>query len=449
MAGKVLKAVDLMALGAVELRDRMASGALSSEELVTACLTRIAEREEVVQAWAYLDGEHALDQARALDTYRKSGRPLGPLHGLPVGLKDIIDTAKMPTENGCVLDKGRVPVHDAHIVEKLKAAGAVIMGKTVSTELAFMHAGKTRNPHAPDHTPGGSSSGSAAAVADAMVPLAIGTQTGGSTIRPASFCGVTGFKPSFGLISRRGILPQSPSLDTVGVFAADVGGVALLAETLAGFDAADTATKPMPAPRLLSTANDAPPLPPVFAFIHPPGWDDADPELHEAFGELSSALGEQAFEVELPEIFRHAATERQRINFAEMSRCYHRYWRDGKDQLGRETLEAIEEGNATLARDYLAALDWREVLYAPLEEIFERCDAIISPAATGPAPKGLEFTGNPIFNGLWTFVGTPAVTIPLLTSGNGLPMGVQLSGPRDGDGRLLRSARWLSDWADE
>ena len=446
MANKPLSAVDLMTLGAVELRDRMAAGALSSEALVTACLARIAEREEVVQAWAYLDGENALEQARTLDALRKSGRPIGPLHGLPVGIKDIIDTAKVPTENGCTLDIGRVPVYDASVVEKLKAAGAIIMGKTVTTELAFMHAGKTRNPHAPDHTPGGSSSGSAAAVADAMVPLAIGTQTGGSVIRPASYCGVTGFKPSFGLISRRGILPQSPSLDTVGVFATDVAGAALLAETLAGYDVADTATTPTPTPRLLTTASDEPPLPPVYAFIKPPGWDDA--ELHEAFGQLSEALGEQAFDVELPEVFNHAAAERQRINFAEMSRCYHHYWRDGKDQLGAETREAIENGNTTLARDYLAALDWREVLYAPLEEIFERCDAIISPASTGPAPKGLEFTGNPVFNGLWTFLGTPAITIPLLTAGNGLPMGVQLSGPREGDGRLLRSARWLFDWAD-
>ena len=451
MAGKPVKtfrAEDLLALGAVELRDRMASGALSSEELVTACIARIAAREETVRAWAFFDPGFALEQARHLDAHRRAGRPIGPLHGLPVGLKDIIDTAGMPTENGCALDAGRVPSRDAYVVERLKQAGAVIMGKTVTTELAFMHPGKTRNPHAPDHTPGGSSSGSAAAVADAMVPLAIGTQTGGSIIRPASFCGITGFKPTFGEIPRRGVLPQSPSLDTIGVFAADVKGAALLAEALFGFDAADTATSPRPVPGLLKTASSDPPMSPVFAFIRPPGWDAADPDLHAGFSELVDALGEQVFEVDLPKSFDYAEAERKRINFAEMARFYHRYWRDGADKLADETRAAIEEGNAITARDYLAALDWPDVLYAALEEIFERCDAILCPAAPGPAPKGLETTGDPVFNGLWNLVRAPVVTVPLLTSASDLPMGVQLVGPRGGDARLLRSAQWLFSWAD-
>ncbi len=433
----------LLPLGAVELRDRLARGALTAVDLVEACIARIEAREDEVRAWAWFDPDFAREQARGLDTYRKSGRAIGPLHGLPVALKDIIDTKRIPTENGCGLDAGRVPATDAFVVERLRQSGAIIMGKTVTTELAFMHPGATRNPHDPAHTPGGSSSGSAAAVADGMVPLAIGTQTGGSVIRPASYCGITGFKPTFGAIPRRGILTQSPSLDTVGVFASDPLGAALLADVLFGHDAADKATALAPPPRLLDTARAAPPLKPVFAFVRPPGWEDADPEVHAAFAELVEALGDQVFEVELPSAFAEAADQRRRINFAEMSRHYYRYWRDGADSLGPQTRAAIEEGNAIPARDYLAALDWGPVLTAGLGEIFERCNAILCPAATGPAPEGLEFTGDAVFNGLWTLCGTPAVTLPLLTAGNGLPMGVQLVGQRGDDARLLRTANWL------
>lgn len=435
--------------GSLALRDGLASGALRAEELLDACLKRIEAREEEIGAWAWIDADFAREQARQLDAYRLSGRPLGPLHGMPVGIKDIIDTARIPTENGCALDAGRVPTKDAALVEQLKRAGALILGKTVTTELAFMHPSRTRNPHDTGHTPGGSSSGSAAAVADQMVPLSIGTQTGGSVIRPASFCGVTGFKPTFGAIPRRGVLAQAPSLDTVGVFAADPLGAALLADSLFGHDAADKATSLAPAPRLVETATSKPPLPPVFAFLRMPAWDEAHEDVKAAFGELTEALGEQVFEVELPSIFAGAASQSQTIQLAELARCYHRYERDGADQLGAETLEALERGKAIPARDYLAALDWRDVLYSGLEEIFERCDAILCPAAPGPAPQGLSSTGSPVFNSLYTMVGTPAVTVPLLTSSGGLPIGVQLIGPRGGDGRLLRTAQWLYTWADQ
>ena len=435
-------------LGAADLRDRLASGALRATDVVEAYLTRIAEREPEVQAWAWLDGDHAMEQARALDRHRETGRAIGPLHGLPVGLKDIIDTAKIPTENGCALDRGRVPARDAFVVERLKSAGAIVMGKTVTTELAFLHPGKTRNPHNPAHTPGGSSSGSAAAVGAGMVPLAVGTQTGGSVIRPAAYCGVTGFKPSFGAIPRRGILTQSPFLDTVGVFAKDPRSAALIAEALFGHDEGDPATRPAPHPRLFDTARAAPPVMPTFAFTRPPGWEEADADTKDAFAELVAALGDQVFEVELPKAFEAAASERQRINFAEMARHYHRYGRDGADLLGPETLAALEEGNATTARDYLAALDWKPVLNAALAEILERCDAILCPAAPGPAPEGLASTGSAIFNGLWTFCGTPAITVPVVTASNGLPMGVQLVGRIFDDARLLRTAQWLHDWAD-
>ncbi|MEX1661923.1 amidase [Thioclava sp. 15-R06ZXC-3] len=433
--------------GALLLRDRLASGAIDALTLVESYIARIEAREPEVGAWAWFDPDFARAQARTLDAHRRAGRPLGRLHGLPVGIKDIIDTARIPTENGCVLDAGRIPIRDAYVVSRLKKEGAIIMGKTVTTELAFMHPGKTANPHNLAHSPGGSSQGSAAAVADGMVPLAIGTQTGGSIIRPASFCGITGYKPTFGAIPRSGILSQSPSLDTVGVFASDPGGAALLAEVLFGQDEADPATHYEPVPALVKATQSKPPLAPVFAFVKPPGWEDADPDLHAAFDELIAALGDQAFEVELPGAFTGAASQRQLINFSEMAYHYYRYWRDGADQLGEETRQAIEKGNAAVARDYLSACDIPQVLNAALEEIFERCDAILCPSATGSAPKGLGSTGDPIFNGLWTLCGTPCLGLPLLIAENDLPMGVQIVGMRGNDARLLRTGQWLFDWA--
>ena len=439
-----LDRVPLLSLSAAELRDRMASGALTAVALAEACLAQCAKREPEIGAWAWLDGEHVLEQARALDAHRKSGRPIGPLHGLPVGLKDIVDTRRIPTENGTPLDAGRVPQADAFVVERLRAAGAIVMGKTVTTELAYLHPGKTCNPHDPGHTPGGSSSGSAAAVAAGMVPLAVGTQTGGSVIRPAAFCGIVGFKPTFGAIPRTGILTQSPNLDTVGVFARSVEDAALLADVLFGHSPGDAATQPMPSPRLYATATAEPPVRPMLAFVRPPAWETAEPEVELAFKELTDALGEGCFEAPLPNAFNEAAEIRQRINFAEMAKCYHPYERRGRDQLSDTILAAIDAGKAIPARDYIAALDWSDVLYAGLREIFQRCDAIVTPAAPGPAPAGLGSTGSAIFNGLWTLCRTPAVTLPLLNAESGLPMGVQLVGLRGEDARLLRTARWLA-----
>ena len=443
-----MAAKHILALSALELRDQIAAGALSAIEVAEAYLAQIAAREPEVQAWAWHDPGFVGDQARALDTIRSKGRGTGALHGVPVGLKDIIDTAKIPTENGCVVDQGRVPQHDAALVAALKRAGALIMGKTRTTELAFMHPTTTRNPGNLEHTPGGSSSGSAAAVADAMVPLAVGTQTGGSVIRPASFCGVTGFKPTFGTISRAGVLRQSESLDTVGVFARTPTDAALLTETLCGYDPNDPASSPGPKPAMLATTQSKPPLAPVFAFVKLPGWDRADKDMKNGFSELVNALGEQVFEAPLPNAFSDAADLRAMINHAEMAKNFHRY-RKGFDQLGPETREALDIGEGITAKDYLSARDWKEVFYAGLSEIFERADAIICPAALGPAPKGLETTGDSIFNGLWTFCGTPAVTVPILTSTSELPMGVQLIAARDEDARLLRTAQWLYDWATE
>ena len=439
----------ILQLDAVEQRDRLARGALRAVELAEACLGEIERREPDIGAWAFLDGDHVMQQAKALDDLRARGRPIGPLHGLPVGLKDIIDTAGVPTENGTPLDAGRKPTEDAYVVQRLKRDGAVIMGKTVTAELALRHPGKTRNPHNPAHTPGGSSSGSAAAVAARMVPFALGTQTLGSVIRPAPFCGVVGFKPTFGAVPRSGVLSQAPSLDTLGVFAGSVGAAALLADSLFGHDAADAATLPAPAPRLHEIATSAAPVKPAFAFVRQPAWDTATADMQEGLAELRAALGEDCDEVELPGHFGEAGKLCELVQLAELAKSYHHYERRGRDRLSPEMQRAIDDGRRILARDYLAARDWPRLLNDALDAVFNRYDAILTPAAPGPAPAGLDSTGSAAFNGIWTFCGMPAVALPLLQAENGLPMGVQLVGRRGDDGRLLRTAQWLVNFLSE
>jgi len=430
-------------LDALAAREQLASGALRAVELTRACLSRIAACEETVQAWTCLDQQLALTQAEQLDTYRQTGRPLGPLHGLPVGLKDIIDTRDMPTENGTALDAGRKPTEDAWLVGRLRAAGAVLLGKTATTECAYLAPTRTRNPHDPEHTPGGSSSGSAAAVASGMVPLAIGTQTGGSVIRPASYCGVVGFKPTFGLIPRTGVLRTSRHLDTVGTFGRTIEDVALLADVLSGYDPADPDTAPAAHPQLLQTALAAPPVTPHLAFIKTSAWSGIDADCAEGFAELTGMLDAHCDEVELPPPFGEGTLAHRRVMLTEIAYNLRHYDAHGRDQLADETRAAIDEGRSTSALDYLTALDWRETLYAGLEEVFNRYDAILTPAVAGEAPAGLASTGSAAFNVLWSFLGVPAITLPLLTGANGLPIGVQLIGQRNHDGRLLRTARWL------
>jgi Asp-tRNA(Asn)/Glu-tRNA(Gln) amidotransferase A subunit family amidase len=434
---------DLAELTAHGMRESLASGAISAVELTRACLDRIAQREQQVQAWTLLDPTHALAQAEALDARRRAGLPIGPLHGIPVGIKDIIDTSDLATENGTVLDAGRRPEKDAWLVARLRAAGAVILGKTVTAECAYLAPGKTRNPHDPQRTPGGSSSGSAAAVAAGMAPLAVGTQTGGSVIRPASYCGVVGFKPSFGLIPRSGVLRASRRLDTVGGFGRCVEDVALLADVMAGHDAADPDTRISATPQLLPTALAEPPLPPQFAFVKTPAWANIDGDAAEGFAELLEVLGDQCDDIALPPLFAEGAEAHRRIMLAEMSHNLRHYYDRGAARLAPQTRAVVEQGRQIAATEYLASLDWRNILYAGLEEIFERYDAILTPAATGEAPAGLDSTGSSAFNVLWSLAGVPAITLPLLSGAHGLPVGVQLIGPRGGDGRLLRTARWL------
>ncbi len=438
-----MEASQLNWLSASDAARAIRDGALTCEQLVQACLVRVREAEPQVQAWQYLDEEHALAQARARDLDRSEGRPTGPLHGIPVGIKDIIDTCDMPTEDGTVLHAGRTPARDAAVVAMLRAAGAVIMGKTVTTECATYAPGKTRNPHNPEHTPGGSSSGSAAAVAAGMVPLALGTQTNGSVIRPASFCGVYGFKPTHGLIPRSGIMKLSRTLDHVGVFGRSVEDIALVAETLVGSDVDDPDTAPRAAIPFREVAAQEPPLPPLLGFVKPPVWDRATPETQEAFSELCSQLAKRIVQIELPPSTGEMLQWHRTIMEAEMAANLDREYEQGRERLSESLRSQLARGREVTALDYQRAVARIGLLNSAFDEIFERCDAFVTPSAAGTAPRGLEATGDPAFCTLWTFCGMPAVNLPLMQGANGLPLGVQLVGPRHGDARLLRTARWL------
>ncbi|HXZ93567.1 MAG TPA: amidase [Burkholderiales bacterium] len=419
-------------------------GALSSEELVQACLEHIRATEPTVQAWTFLDEAHALAQARAADQGRRSGQPVGALCGVPVGVKDIFDTADMPTENGTVLHRGRAPHKDAAAVARLRAAGAVILGKTVTTECAYFSPGKTRNPHNPEHTPGGSSSGSAAAVAAGMVPLALGSQTNGSVIRPAAFCGTFGFKPTHGLVPRSGVLKLSRTLDHVGVFARTLEDVALLAEELVGYDEDDPDTRMQARIPFTALAAEEPPVEPLLAFIRTPQWERAEPETREAFDELVAALGSRIEEVELFPSASEAWDWHRTIMEAEMAANLEREWRHGRDKLSERLRALIERGRDIRAVDYQRAVASGAQLQESFEDLFiQRYDAILTPSAPGAAPRGLASTGDPAFCSLWTLSGLPSINLPIMRSANGLPLGVQLVGRRHFDGRLLRTARWL------
>ena len=367
-------------LSASEAARAIAGGALSAVQLVEACLARIRDVEPAVQAWQYLDEQHALAQARARDADRAEGRTIGPLHGVPVGIKDIIDTADMPTEDGTVLHAGRRPDRDAAVVAQLRAAGAVILGKTVTTECATYAPGKTRNPHDPTRTPGGSSSGSAAAVAAGMVPLAIGTQSNASIIRPASFCGIYGFKPTHGLISRHGILKLSRALDCVGVFARSLDDIALAAEQLTGFDENDPDTQPRARIPLQSTLASEPPLPPRVALVKTPIWERADESTRQAFDELATALGASCEPYPLPDTVAQAWDWHRTMMEAEMAANLDLEYERGRDRLSESLRAQLARGREISALAYQRALAKVPRLIEGFDELFARFDAIVTPA---------------------------------------------------------------------
>ncbi len=436
--------MSLHSLGLCQAAELLSTGHISARELADHCLERIAEFNSTIQAWAWFNPEHVGRQADRLDEERRRGKAIGRLHGIPLGIKDIIDTALIPTEHGFPLFAGRVPNKNAVIVDKLQQQGCVIMGKTVTAALATFMPGKTANPHNIDHTPGGSSSGSAAAVASYMVPGAVGTQTNGSVIRPAAFCGVVGFKPSYGLISRTGILRQSPFLDQVGVFARCVEDAALLAEVMMGTDPEDPSTTGQGAvPPLLEICRSEPPLPPRFAFLRTNRWDRLENSSKAGLDQVVDALGSQVTEITMGPSFDTVWKALDIVNAAEMATWYGTIHQQGRQYFESAVDDMIARGKGIAACDYINAMASRALLNRVLDEYFENYDAILTPAALGEAPRGLQTTGDPIFSTPWTFCGVPALTLPLLQGETGLPVGVQLVGQRIDDARLLRTGRWL------
>ncbi len=428
---------------AAQAAAEIARGAVTSADYTRACLDRIEEVEPEIQAFAHLDADHAMAQATALDERKAKGMALGPLHGVPVAIKDIIDTSDFPTECGSPFLSGRRPYQDAHVVKRLREAGAVIIGKTVTTEFAYFHPGKTRNPHDTERTPGGSSSGSAAAVATGMVPLALGTQTNGSVIRPAAFCGVFGLKPSKGLISRYGVLPLSPTFDTVGPFARTLDDIALITSVLAGYDPGDPDTRPFAVSNFRAVTAEKFPIEPRIAFVRTPVWDKADAQTRDAFERLADSLGDACVRIDLPERYAEAWQVHRTVMVAEMAYRLGRVVDRGGDAISDILRKLVEEGSAIGAVAYQQAVDDANGFAKALGEYLEDCNAIITPATTGVAPRGIDTTGNPAFCTLWTLSGLPSLSLPLLTGEDDLPIGVQLVGAPHDDARLMRTANWL------
>jgi amidase len=411
-----------------EAARQIAERRLTAEALVNAYLDRIETREPVVGAWQYLDRERALAAARQRD----AEAPRGPLHGIPIAVKDLIDTSDMPTAYGSPIYRGHRPAADASCVALARAAGTIVLGKTVTTEFATFTPGKTANPRNPAHTPGGSSSGSAAAVADGMAPLAFGTQTAGSVIRPGAYCGCIAYKPSFGLINRAGVKPLADSLDTIGVFARTVDDAAFLAGVLSERPALRHLEMPRQAPR--------------FGLYRTPIWDEAEPATVAALDATRAALGRAgAMVTELA-----IAPEHQGLNEAQDTMmCFEMVRALAYERLGHSAeisprlAQLLDTGMAIGAEVYDQALARAAVARAGLDAFFGPCDAILVPAAPGEAPQGLGHTGSPIFNRMWTLLGVPCVTLPARWADNGLPTGVQLVGQVRDDTRLMACAAFL------
>ncbi len=423
--------------------ERIVGGTLSSAKLAGACIERIDSTEDEIAAWAYLDRDAVRAGANALDELRRRGRPTGQLHGIPVGVKDNIDTADMPTERGSSIYRGRRPETNAAVVERLREAGALVMGKTVCTELAWMEPAATRNPHDLSRTPGGSSSGSAAAVAAGHVPLSIGSQTGGSVIRPASYCGIYGFKPSSGIVSRRGVFETSPTLDQVGVFGNDLGDVALLADVLGGYDAADPQSYLAPRPRMLEGWLAEPPVEPDFVWIDMPYASRYSTAAVDGSDELLDALGEHAERISSPQSFAALIECHKVIYEYEIYRCLADEREHHADELGATTRQGLDAAARRSEAEYREALDVRSAAIEWFGQFFHDYDAIVTPSALGEAPPVEAGTGDPVCCVIWTLCGLPCISLPLLAGESDLPIGVQLVGAPGADHRLLRTARWL------
>jgi Asp-tRNA(Asn)/Glu-tRNA(Gln) amidotransferase A subunit family amidase len=417
-----------LSLGVREAAREIAAKRLGVVEYVEAWLARIAAREAEVGAWQHFDRDLVMAAARRAE----SAAPRGPLHGVPLAVKDVIDTFDLPTGYGSPIYANHRPAADAACVALARAAGAIVLGKTISTEFAYFTPGKTANPHNLAHTPGGSSSGSAAAVGAGMAPLAFGTQTAGSILRPASYCGVVGYKPSFGLVPRSGVKALAGSLDTVGVMARSVEDAAFFIGVLTGR-------------RALRDVADAALLPPRLGFCRTAMWDEAEPATIAALDQVRGALlaaGARIDDIPVPDEHRGLTAAQNTIMSYEMTgELADERIRHGA-QVSPRLAQLFDHGMTIGAESYDAAVAEAGAARLRLGEFFGSCAAIVVPAAPGEAPEGHAYTGDPVFNRMWTLLGTPAVTIPVGIGPNGLPVGIQLVGRIGDDARLMECARF-------
>ena len=437
--------IEVSSLSAYELSLKLKSGEISSIDLCKSYIDRIKKFEKDVKAWQFFDEKLLLEKAEEADDYRKSGKPLGPLHGMPIAIKDIIGTYDMPTECGTVFRKKKSSSQDSEIVNLLKNAGAIVMGKTVTCELAYIHPSKTRNPHDYSRTPGGSSSGSAAVVASYMSHLSIGSQTGGSVIRPASYCGVVGYKPSYGLISRSGVLKVSDKLDTIGVFGRSVKDVALLAKSLIRKDLYDASTIYFSSDRMLDVCEEKLEFDPKFIFYKTKNWKNINKKSQEAFEFLIKSFKKNIEIYDEPSYFKEIPKYHQIIHEVDMANNFQVYYDKDKSKLSKEMNDAISRGLKYSAKDYSDAIDFMKQSYESYKEVFEDYYGILTPSSNGVAEKGLGSTGSADFQKIWTYLGLPAISLPLLTGENDLPLGLQLVGNKFDDLRFLGTAKWLED----
>jgi Asp-tRNA(Asn)/Glu-tRNA(Gln) amidotransferase A subunit family amidase len=419
----------LIELSVGEAARAIAQGELTSKELVTACLERVRAREGTVGAWEFLDKSLALEQAMQCDNSGVNG----PLRGVPVGIKDIIQTADMPTGYGSRIYQNNHTGLDAECVKRLRAAGAVIMGKTVTTEFAVFSPGKTTNPHNRLHTPGGSSSGSAAAVADCHVPLALGTQTAGSVTRPASFCGVIGYKPSYGRIPLDGVLLCSTTLDTLGIFTRKIDDLAIVVSVLAAMPFNDPASQEVAAPRI--------------GLVRTPWWNKADDEERKCVETTAGALARSGASVSEPAIeeLEELRDAHIKIMSREIAASRHYEYENHRSVLSAGLQKIIENGRQLAISEVQNAIRTSRRCRDQFAEVFAEYDVLLTPSATGAAPEGLSSTGDPIFNGIWTLLGVPCITYPAGRSAVGLPLGVQVIGPIEGDERLIATTKWMQE----
>ena len=430
--------MNLIKLNATKALEMMKRGELSSEQYVSAFLEHIEKREPLVGAWAFIDPALAIAQAKEADK-RWKNKNAGKLNGLPIGIKDIIDTKDMPTENGSKACKNRKPTEDAHLVKLLREAGAVIMGKCVTTEFALSGPGKTKNPNDLECTPGGSSSGSAAAVCDNMIPLSIGSQTGGSVLRPASFNGILGYKPTFGTISRYGMSPISQRLDHPGIYANTIDDIDLVASVLLSYDQND-----LDMIKNFEYKNDSKIDPsPKFAFIKGPVWNYGEQDMREGITNFIKNSSLNIVDLELNSIFESAAKSHEIIMNGSIARSLSKYYENEKDKLHPFTISRIEAGLPVSAKDYIEAIENAKLMEQSLKKVFEEFDAIITPAAPGQAPRDLMNTGNAIFNGYWTMMGVPAISLPILKGNDNLPIGIQVITSWKDDSKLLKISEYM------